>query len=116
MSDTEADQRPDEGAGEVSTLPEATAAADVAPAVEVQSSTLAEIPPPASGMDTIETVTVACNLPHGLLVNLGDNQLKLNGINAGSITQAVPAVAFRAWLAAHADEDAVRKGFIGIVG
>lgn len=65
-----------------------------------------------------KTVTVGCKLPTGLILELGNRSVEINGANSSGvigghgITHDVDAEFFNAWLEAHADRDMVKNGFI----
>lgn len=63
-------------------------------------------------------VNVGCKLPNGLILELGDKRVTLNGSNASviigghGITEGVDKDFFDAWMAAHADLAFVKGGFL----
>lgn len=65
-----------------------------------------------------ENVTVGCKLPTGVILELGNKSVQINGANSAhvigghGITRNVDAEFFNAWMAAHADRDMVKNGFI----
>lgn len=69
--------------------------------------------------DTKEkTVTVGCKLPNGVILELGNQSVQINGANSSGvigghgITHDVDAEFFSAWIDAHSDRDMVKNGFI----
>ena len=65
-----------------------------------------------------KTVTVGCKLPNGLVLEVGNKSVEINGANSSrvvgghGITYDVDAEFFEAWLKAHADRDMVKGGFV----
>lgn len=63
-------------------------------------------------------LNVACKLPNGLVLELGDKRVILKGSNSSliigghGITEGVDADFFNAWLAAHQDLAFVQEGFL----
>lgn len=64
------------------------------------------------------TVIVGCKLPNGVIMELGNKSVEINGANSShvvgghGITYDVDAEFFSAWMKAHEDRDMVKNGFI----
>lgn len=64
------------------------------------------------------TVTVGCKLPHGLVLELGGNEITVKGANSSAIvggfglTEGVPADFFDAWMAKNKDMALVKNELI----
>ena len=65
-----------------------------------------------------ETVTVGCKLPNGLILEIGDYKVALNGANSSlvvggyGLTEGVDKDAFEQWLAVHAAQPYVRNDLV----
>jgi hypothetical protein len=63
-------------------------------------------------------VTVGCKLPNGIILELGDKRVTLNGINSTEIigghgiTDGVDKEFMDTWLARNKDLSTVKRGFI----
>lgn len=64
------------------------------------------------------TVTVGCKMPNGLILEMGEKRVVLNGANSSGIigghglTEGVDKEFWDAWSAKHATLDPVKKGFV----
>lgn len=67
-----------------------------------------------------KVVTVGCKLPSGIILQMGEVQVKCNGTNTCAvlsdesfgITENVDAEFWYAWHASHKDLDMVKRGFL----
>lgn len=65
----------------------------------------------------MSTVTVGCKLPNGLVIELDEQRVVLNGANSSAIIGGfgmteVNKALFDAWLAKHKDYEPVKQGLI----
>lgn len=64
------------------------------------------------------TVTVGCKIPNGLILEVGNTRVTLNGANSSNIigghgiTEGVDQDFFEAWMQAHDWLPAVKNGFV----
>lgn len=69
-------------------------------------------------MSKEKTVTIGCKLPNGLLLEVGNKNVQINGANSSQvvgghgITYNVDADLWAAWLKQNADRDVVKNGFV----
>lgn len=65
-----------------------------------------------------ETVTVGCKLPHGLIMELGEKKITINGLNTSKIigghgiTENVDKAFFDAWMEKNKELSFVKGGFL----
>lgn len=66
-----------------------------------------------------KTVTIGCKLPSGILMQVGEKTVRINGWNNNLIvgadhglTEDVPAELWEAWSKLHEDSKLVKGGFI----
>ncbi|NUF09793.1 hypothetical protein [Snodgrassella sp. ESL0324] len=65
-----------------------------------------------------DTVTIGCKIANGLLLQVDDKTVKINGFNTSNvigghgITENVPADFWQAWLARNKDRDITKNGLI----
>lgn len=70
---------------------------------------------------SFKTVTVACKLPHGMLMQVGEETLHLNGCCEGNssgdygLTVQVDADFWQAWLVANKEHDVVMNGLVYVI-
>ncbi len=65
-------------------------------------------------------VTVGCKLPSGIILEMGEKQVRINGVNsviiesrdAFGITENVDKEFWDAWYATHKDLDMDKRGFL----
>lgn len=67
----------------------------------------------------MSTVTIGCKLPAGVIMQVGEKRVRINGWNQNTIqgashgvTTDVPADLWEAWKKEHADSKLVKDGFI----
>lgn len=65
----------------------------------------------------MSTVTVGCKLPNGLIIELDEQRVVLNGANSSALIGGfgmteVNEALFNAWLAKHKDFEPVKQGLI----
>lgn len=69
-------------------------------------------------MSKEKMVTIGCKLPNGLLLEVGNKNVQINGANSSNvvgghgITYNVDAELWQAWLKQNADRDVVKNGFV----
>ena len=69
-------------------------------------------------IETTNAVTVGCKLPHGLVLEVGGVEVKINGVNASLIvggyglTEGVDAAFFDAWMSANKHAAVVKNELI----
>lgn len=69
-------------------------------------------------MSNKKTVTIGCKLPNGLLLEVGNKSVAINGSNNSQvvgghgITYDVDSDLWAAWLKQNADRDIVKNGFV----
>lgn len=67
----------------------------------------------------MSTVTIGCNLPNGIVMQVGEERVRINGWNNHAIqgldhgiTEDVPADLWEAWSKENAESKLVKNGFI----
>lgn len=65
-----------------------------------------------------KNVTIVCKLPHGIIMQVGEKTLQINGCNGAEdnnnlgLTTRVAADFWQAWLVNNKDHDIVKNGLI----